>query len=185
VAFPGRPTRVIVLGITPGVRSLAYCVLALRDGSDEPELVDSDLLKGGRVKAGDTESLIKKKMGPHALVLHIVLERAFELNQKEPVLMAIGPGTDKEPAELVFLVRAMLTGLAIELKERGIRIDCINWQSSGELDRVLGMEATKAVRRQLNRKAPDLIRSSYVLAAGTALAAIRQMQQKRAHDCST
>ena len=174
----------IVLGITPGVRSLAYCVLSLRDGSDEPELLDSDLLKGGRVAAGDDERRILKKAAP-ALILHIVLERAFDLNRKEPVVMAIGPGSEKEPETLVFLVRAMLTGLAVELEERGVRIECINWRTASELDTVLGMEATKAVRRQLNRQSPDLIRSSYVLAAGTALAAIRQMQQKRAHASST
>ena len=148
-----------------------------------PELVDSDLLKGGRLIAGDDEKKIRSKARPHNLVLQIVLERAFELNNKEPVVMAIGPGrqTDPEPPQAVFLVRAFLTGLCAELEERGVRILCLNWESPEQLTEILGLPIKRAVTKGLNGSATPLIRAPYVMCAGTALAAIKTYQQLQAH----
>lgn len=176
----------IVLGITPGVRSLAYCVLLI-EAERPAEVIDSDLLKGGSPTASDDEEKLKKKSKPHALTLHIVIERAFDLSKRAPITMALGPGTGKEPAIHVLLVRLMLAGLAAEFEEQmpGLKIDCVSWETTDELDVILGMDVKKAVRRTLNHSGTTLIRSPYVLAAGTALAAAAHLKsnpkQLRAH----
>jgi hypothetical protein len=185
-AFGRRQAQVIVLGITPGVRSLAYCVLHIEE-KRQPEVLDSDLLKGGQPGFEPSEAVLLQKSRPHALTLHIVIERAFDLSRKEPVIMALGPGTGKEPALHVLVVRLMLAGLAAELEEAtpGLKIDCHTWETTDELDAILGMDVKKAVRRTLNHNGTTLIRSPYVLAAGTALAAAARIQddlkQLRAH----
>lgn len=165
----------IALGITPGVRSLAYCVLYRRAAAIEPMVVDSDLLKGGKPMPNDGRGELMKKVKPHALTLHVVLERAFDVDKT--VVMAIGPGSDKEPAELLYLVRAMLTGLAVELGERNCPIVCLNWQTDQEMADVLGTPVKRAVRRSLGRVAPALVRTPYVMAAGAALAAFEHLRR--------
>lgn len=167
----------VVLGITPGVRSLAYCVLARAPQAPEPTLVDSDLLKGGRPKPSDNDKDLKRKAKPHILTLDVVLKRAFDIPPKgQKVVMAIGPGSGKEPPELVFLVRAVLTGLAVELGELGMHIECINWYTTKELDVLLGTSFKRAVRDCLSKYAP-ILRSPYLVAAGTALAAFEQLNK--------
>ena len=169
----------IVLGISPGVRTLAYCVLLLRPGAEHPEVVDSDLLKGGKPKKGADEKELRQRSKPHWLTLDVVLRRAADDSGKEPVVMAIGPGPDKEPKLHQFIVRAFLTGLAEELKAAGLRIVCVNWTTARELDGVLGGNVTSAVRRALNKDGRSVIRagSAYTLAVGTALAAVRNPEQ--------
>jgi len=165
---------VIVLGISPGVRSLAYCVLLLRPDAEFPELLDSDLLKGGKPKRGADEAELKKRSKPHWLTLDVVLRRAFDDNDGRPVVMAIGPGPEKEPRVHQFVVRALLTGLCVELESHGVRIVCLNWSSARELDEILGVDVKTAVRRELSRSGRSVIRAPYVLAAGTALAAAKK-----------
>ena len=169
----------IVLGVTPGVRSLAYCVLLVRRGATEPEVIDSDLLKGGDPGGDLKKETLAKKSKPHALTLEVVLERAFDLAKGTAVLLAIGPGSGKEPPEHVLFVRALLAGITVELAELGMRIDCVSWTTPEELDEVLGIGVKKAVRRSLNRQGTTLIRSPYVLAAGTALAGLELLKKSQ------
>lgn len=163
----------IVLGILPGVRSLAYCVLyRAAPPAEDLRVVDSDLLKGGRPRAADNEAAIRQKARPHKLTLDVVIERAFDLDRR--VVMAIGPGSDQEPSQLTFLVRAMLTGLAQELTERSMPIRCVNWMNEEALTQALGMSPKKAVRKILGKVSPPMVREPYMLAAATALAGLQQ-----------
>ncbi len=166
----------IVLGISPGVRSLAYCLLRVRPAG-ELEVVDHELMKGGRPQPADTKEALQKRSKPHSLVLHIVMERAFESNGGAPLLVAIGPSGKDVPSLELLAVRIVLTGLCAELEARGVRINCINILDTRSLDEALGARVKAAVREELGKEGATLARAPYLLmAAGTAIAAIRQVK---------
>jgi hypothetical protein len=169
--------RLIVIGISPGLRSLAYCVLAFSGQQGRPEVCDSDLLKGGRPRQGDPAERLRRKATPHALVLDVVFERAIERNADLgcETLVAVGPSPEDVPAEHAAIVRLIVRGMIMGLREQGIRIAHVEWLTEQDLGKVLGIGHKKAVRRAINHGSRrQLIRGeAFTLAAASALAAQR------------
>lgn len=99
----------IVLGVSPGLRALAYSVMR---AGDPPRSIDHDVLLGGRVS--ETTDLAKKAH-VHALVLEVVLER------DPPQIIALGPPCNaKEPKEHVDAAVAMIRQLAARTSARAL-----------------------------------------------------------------
>lgn len=166
----------IVLGISPGVRSLAYCLVATRENG-ALEVVDHELMKGGRPQPSDTKEALQKRSRPHSLVLHIVMERAFEKNGGHPLIVAIGPSGKDLPSIELLAVRVVLLGLCAELEGLGVRLTTLNIMRPNELAAALGAPVKTAVRQELGSQGAAFARAPYLLmAAGTALAALRQTQ---------
>lgn len=95
-----------VLGIAPGAQALAYTVLAYERGRPRSELLDTDVLRAGRVTAKDALD-IARRCRAHQLILDVVLER------HPPAILVLGPPANpREPIEHVGLVRVALRLLA-------------------------------------------------------------------------
>lgn len=168
----------IALGISPGVRRLAYCVLDIRPRERQLEVLDSDLMKGGKPQPEDPEERLVQLVRPHRLVLAVVFERALDLRGKDPLIVAIGPAGKQEPELQAYIARALLTGICAELEERGVAIQCHNFQAENELDGALGVPVRKAVSRALATRGGHLIQRTphLMMAAGTALAGAHKYQ---------
>ncbi len=93
----------IVIGVAPGLKSLAYSVLDF--SGSKPTAIDQDTLFGPRVGQGLVN--LAKKAYAHRLILDVVFER------DPPTALAIGPAWNpKEPPEYVDAVGIMLEALA-------------------------------------------------------------------------
>lgn len=153
---PRGDPRVIILGITPGLKSLAYSVM---DVSGPPQVIDHDILLGGRVK--DSLAAIAKKAYVHALVLDVVFER------DPPVVLAIGPPSRKEPPEYIAAVQLMLATLA---RKFGVRITLLD---EALMNDILTPSPRESLERVVSRRLGSPLGSSdrrIVLAAAIALA---------------
>lgn len=150
----------IVLGVSPGLKALAYSVI--RAGSP-PCAIDHDVLLGGRIKGSLAD--LPKKAHVHALVLDVVLER------DPPQVIALGPPCNlKEAPEYVQAAIAMLKQMAsragvpvIDMPEALLlKALCLPRESLPRaVNRLLGQETP------LGTDDPRLVR-----AVGTALAAL-------------
>lgn len=102
----------IALGITPGIRSLGYCVLQVNQNR-RAELVDTDVLHAGRRTPAHDAADVARRTRSHHLILDVVLRR------NPPAVIALGPSADaKEPPEHVGLVRLGLVALGSALAVR-------------------------------------------------------------------
>ena len=103
----------IVLGVAPGLRSLAYAVLSFRDGSRAAEVVDADVLKASGQSDEASVWAVTRSARVHALVMGVVFDR------DPPALLSLGPPTDLgEPALHVEVVCKALTMLAMAIGAR-------------------------------------------------------------------
>jgi hypothetical protein len=173
----------IVVGISPGLRSLAYCVLGFSKDTRRPEIRDSDLLKGGKPKEGALEAEIRGKAKPHALVLDVVLERAHDENSRQGIstVVAVGPAipTTREPAAHGLTVRLVLRGIVYQLKNSGWDIEYMEWRTLAELDAALGVRHGKAVRSTLNNIGrAHLKNKAFMLAAASSIAGQRALETR-------
>lgn len=123
----------IVLGISPGLRSLAYCVLVFRDDSPVAEQIDADVNRGGRGKPKNPFELTRFAR-VHALILDIVLDR------NPPAIVVIGP-SEPEPPEYLDAVRAMVFSLAVAL-----RIPVVDLAEPKALNSALGVATDRALK---------------------------------------
>lgn len=96
----------IVLGIAPGIQTLAYSVLAY-DGGTKGYPVDCDVLHAGRGAVSLNPWVLAKRARAHHLILGVVLER------NPPAVVAVGPKvSSKEPVECADAIRVMVRALA-------------------------------------------------------------------------
>ena len=97
----------IVLGISPGLRALSYCVLAYHQGATLADPIAADVLHGGKSRPG-----VVFNLAAHARVHHMILAVVCERNP--PMLVALGPACDpSEPQEHVDAVKTLIYILAV------------------------------------------------------------------------
>lgn len=98
----------IVLGITPGLRALAYSVIGWGAPGERAELIDADILRAGRkVDPNANLAALLMRAHPHRLILSVVFER------NPPAVLGIGPAySKKEPQLHVEAVRKLASLLA-------------------------------------------------------------------------
>lgn len=146
----------IVLGIAPGLKSLAYSVLDISAGA--ATCLDHDVLLGGRIPL----AAFAKKAYVHALILDVVFER------DPPALLAIGPPCNpKEPVEHLFAVAVMLKTLANKFRVNVLDVD------ARLLGEALTLSPRESLLRVVNRRLKTPLDSDdkrRVLATATALA---------------
>lgn len=123
-----------MVGIAPGVRNLAYCVLNY-NGEGLPRIpgFGADLLKGIRLNGALTLGDLQRKANVHVKVLSVVFERF------PPVVVAVGPQAVPRENELqVQAARFVLHLLVAGLAERGMRVQHAEWRTKEELLAALG-----------------------------------------------
>lgn len=155
----------IVVGIAPGVRNLAYCVLHYKEG-ELPRVpkYGADVLKGVK-PAGNAERL-REKVSIHMKVFEVVLERF------PPTVIAIGPPAVKsEPRLYIESARFVLGMLVARLQREGLPVELMSWRTRDELVDVL--EAPSWSSALVGRLEPmKRVKTRAVkVAAATALAA--------------
>jgi hypothetical protein len=160
---PARP--IIVLGIAPGLKSLAYSVMSSAGASLTP--IDHDILLGGHLKKSLAD--LSKKAYAHALILDVVFER------NPPAVLAIGPPCNLvEPPEHLWAVRTMLAAVAGNF---GVRIADLNESS---MHTALDLRPKETLGRAVTRAVGSPSDSSdrrLVLADAIAVAGSRLLQQ--------
>lgn len=158
---------VVILGIAPGLKSIAYSVLSVQ--GPKVTTIDHDVLLGGRL---NSLANLAKKAYVHALVLDVVFER------DPPHALAIGPACNpKEATPHVWAVRLMLSELA---QKFGVGVLDIDEQA---MARTLEQRPKESLARAVNRRLGSPLDSDdrrLVLAVGVALAgAGLQAERKR------
>lgn len=154
----------IVVGIAPGLRHLAYCVLAFPNtGSDRRGTkVDSDILRVGRGEVGSTEEIWRRKAGVHLGLIEIVIERAA------PAIVAVGPALDPRESVLhVEFVRMVLRGLIHGTCGQWVS-RYHEWRSPSDLALALDLPMSQVRQSlQLHLESPNGLRSRPVQRAAT------------------
>lgn len=122
------------------------------------------------------ESSIAKRCRVHQLVLSVVFERHL------PAVLSIGPPLDrKEPPEHVAavetLLRAIATGLGLEVHSFGTERDLLNALDPKPTGKQIGRQVNKILDRPLTSRDRRV-----VLATATALAAVRDRLDTRRFD---
>lgn len=96
-----------VLGISPGITRLSYCVLA-----PGPSVIDTDTLKGPKLGVAAIAALgiseLARKFRVHDLILSVVWERY------EPTKIVIGPPCPGENSDLVRVAQEALKEMALQ-----------------------------------------------------------------------
>jgi len=100
-----------VLGVAPGLRSLAYSVVGFYEPDDRGDLIDADVLRGTKAGPDANWAALLLKGRPHRLIMSVVFER------NPPAALALGPPySKKEPDLHVQSVRTLLQVMAQALK---------------------------------------------------------------------
>lgn len=159
---------VVILGIAPGLKSLAYSVLSV-EGS-KVTTIDHDVLLGGRL---NSLANLAKKAYVHSLVLDVVFER------NPPHSLAIGPACNpKEPGTHVWAVRLMLTELSQQFGVGVVDVD------EPLMTRTLDPRPRESLARVVNRHLGSPLDSDdrrLVLAVGVAMTgALLQVERNAA-----
>lgn len=99
----------IAIGIAPGLKNLAYCVLVF-DQAGRGTCLDCDVLRGTKASEDVTFEVLIRKARAHQLILQTVFERAEPLRG---AVLGIGPPLAmKELPRNIEAVRQMLQALA-------------------------------------------------------------------------
>jgi len=157
---------VIVLGIAPGVRNLAYCVLHYKEGDGWlPAVRLAELLKGIRLNGASLPTDLRRKAGHHIKILGVVLERF------PPVLIAVGPpAIPSEPELHTEAARLVLRLFVAELAERGVPLRHMEWRTKDALARALGSDKWRNVLDGRIENESRLHKPAVRVAAAAALA---------------
>lgn len=159
-----------MLGVAPGLASLAYAVLSFRRGETVAVPVDCDVVHS----TGHSETAPIWKISRSARVHHMIMGVVFD--RDPPAVLALGPPLDPgEPGRSVEAVHTVLLSLAM-----GLRARVVSFQTERDVREALsahyGDEMTigerglrKAVRCSLSASLPSKNRR-VVLATATALA---------------
>ena len=131
----------IVLGIAPGGRNLAYCVLHYKEGEGWlPTVRLAELLKGIRLHGASMATDLQRKAGHHVKILTVVLERF------PPTLIAVGPpALSTEPEFHTEAARFVLKMLITKLSHAGLPLRHMEWRTKTELAHALGIDKWRSV----------------------------------------
>lgn len=156
----------IVLGITPGLRALAYSVVGFR-GESRGDLIDADVLRGSKAPADANLEALTHKGRPHRLILSVILER------HPPAALGLGPPYSRQEPHLhVTAARHVITLLA-----GAFRVPTQDFRTKQELFSMFG---TKKPLRNLaleHVEAESLGQNNALLLATlTAVAAAKRVQ---------
>jgi hypothetical protein len=161
---------VIVIGIAPGLKSIAYSVLDV--SGPLARTIDADVLLGGRIQSppsGDPMGALAyvanlaRKANVHRLVLSVVFER------DPPLVVGLGPPCNpKEPRDRVEAVELVVRALAATASIPVRRV------SEPDIPQTLMIGARESLFRLVNRHLEHPIEVEdrrLVLATGIALTA--------------
>jgi hypothetical protein len=150
----------IALGIAPGLRHLAYCVLKF-DGGRQAELLDADVLRGGRTIRDLNVFELAIKYRIHSMILDLVWER------HTPTVVGLGPrASTQEPIEYSEFAKAAVMAFSHAVGG-GIRTVQVTQK---QFPLFLGKSLPVAIRTHVDR--PPQVRDPKLLSAiGTALCA--------------
>lgn len=164
------PEPVVVLGVAPGIKRLAYVVLLAR--GEHPRMLDHDVVRGARTQAATPESELRRKAGIPLKILEVVIERA------PPVVIAVGPpGFESEPTLHIQMCRVALRLLVAAMNEQGFRIQYREWPTREELAAELGSRSLRGATKKIDGIA--LIRGKPLeLAAASALAGLSTLSSR-------
>lgn len=156
----------IVLGIAPGVRNLAYCVLHYKEGEGWlPTVRLAELLKGIRLHGATLPTDLRRKAGHHAKILSVVLERF------PPVLIAVGPAAiPTEPEFHTEAARFVLRMVVGELAQAGMPVRHLEWRTKPELAHALGIDKWRNILDGRIANEAKLRKPAVRVAAAAALA---------------
>lgn len=156
----------IVLGIAPGVRNLAYCVLHYKEGEGWlPTAQLAELLKGIRLNGATLPNDLRRKVGHHVKILGVVLERF------PATLIAVGPpAIPSEPEFHTEAARFVLRLLVTELGQQGLPLRHVEWRTKPELAAALGIDKWRSVLDGRIANGARLRKPAVRVAAATALA---------------
>lgn len=160
----------VVLGIAPGVQTLAYSVLAF-DGGAQGYPIDSDVLHAGRGTVTLNPLLLAKRCRAHHLILGVVLER------NPPAVLAVGPPVSpREPGVAAEAVYLMLRALAetFDVPLADVRRREQLWDLTG--DRTLAGAVRKGLCQPLGSRDQRILLATTVAIAGAATARRDRLQ---------
>lgn len=84
----------IVLGVAPGLRSLAYSVVGFYKPGERGDLIDADVLRGNRTESDAPWAKLLDRGRPHRLIMSVVFER------HPPAILSLGPPYSKKEPQL-------------------------------------------------------------------------------------
>lgn len=156
----------IVVGIAPGVRNLAYCVLHYKEGHlPRVPKFGADVLKG--VKPGTDKDRLRDKVAIHMKVFEVVLERF------PPTIIAIGPPAVKsEPRLYIEAARLVVGALVARLQREGVPVELVSLRTRDELVEALGATSWSSALSGRLEPMERVKTRSVKVAAATALAAV-------------
>jgi len=149
----------IALGIAPGLRHLGYCVLKF-NGGPKAELLDADVLKGGRTIRDLNIWELAIKYRVHSMILDLVWER------HTPTVLGLGPrASSQEPIEYSDFACSAIRAFAHAVG--GIRVVTVVQK---QMPLFLGKSLPVGIRNYVD--CPPQVRDVKLLSAiGTALCA--------------
>lgn len=108
----------IALGISPGLRSLAYAVVGFYKPDERGDLIDADVVRGTRAPDVMNWDLLLHQSRPQRLILSVVFER------NPPAILAVGPPySKKEPQLHVEAMAKLMLAMASAVKVPTVRFD--------------------------------------------------------------
>lgn len=133
-----------MLGISPGLRSLAYCALDF-DARGASTLY-TGIERGGKAHPSSVDhDELTRKAKPLDLVLDVIFERWT------PALVAVGPQFSKKEPELhVEFARVVLIGLVETLREHGLQVNYAEWRTREALFGMLGKDLKASLSGVVN-----------------------------------
>lgn len=156
-----QPRPITVLGICPGIGSLAYVCARWEPGFVDGELIDHDVLRGAKPKPEDSFERLVKKAKVHTLILSVVIER------NSPSIVVISPHAGKESKEA-----AAASGFALGNLCGDFRIVPVCFESREELFGMFpnGAEAKNIVSQRIQGGVPGARGKPLAFAAMSAIA---------------
>lgn len=155
----------IAIGLTSGLGSIAYSVLAV---SPEHEMLYSEVMPGPRKRRGVSQH---RRYNAHRLMLSMIFERW------PPAVIGLGPAsTDDEPLEWIAFMRAAIfeVGKALHVPVVLFDTDERIAQGLGARDLRRGSGLKSLIRRELPEFTSNKRR--VILATATAMAGATQIQ---------
>ena len=153
----------IAIGLTSGLGSIAYSVLAL---SSEPDLLWWEVMPGPRKRRNVSAS---RRYHAHKLMLDMIFDRW------PPTVIALGPrSTDDEPIEWVTFMRTAIFSLG-----QAIRVPVVLFDTDLQIALGMGVEDTSRGLKTLVRQQMPTFNSNkrrVIVATAAAIAGATQVR---------
>lgn len=168
----------VVLGVAPGLSSLAYSVVSFRSEILVGDAIDCDVLHGNGQSEAAPVWQVTKAARVHQMIMGVVFDR------DPPAALALGPPCDpNEPKRHVKIVEETLAGLAMALGAQVVRykteeqvLQALIHAFDGRLD--IGERGLrKAVRCSLSEPLPSKNRR-IVMATAAAVGAAYEVRSE-------